>query len=89
MGCETKQLPNGGFMIICRRGERPQKCSACSRPSVALCDYRVIRNGQASTCDSPMCEDHRHRVPGAPNTDWCEGHWNYEQKQAAKIEEHP
>ena len=80
MGCDAIQLGDGRMIIVCRRGERPQKCSACSKPSVALCDYKVIRKGKAATCDSPMCAEHRHRVPGTTDTDWCEGHWNYERK---------
>lgn len=38
--------------------------------------------GQPATCDSPMCQEHRHRVSGKKDTDWCQGHYDYEQRQA-------
>jgi|CXWL01.1.fsa_nt_gi hypothetical protein len=69
--------------IICSRGRRRQKCSVglCGKDSVALCDYPVERKGVKTTCDSPMCAQHGHPVPGMVDMDWCEGHWNYEQRQ--------
>lgn len=87
MGCDTVQLGDGRTIIVCSRGQRQQKCSACSRPAVALCDYKVIRKGKTATCDSPMCEQHRHPVPGMTDTDWCEGHWNYDRKQDERQSE--
>ncbi len=90
MGCETRQvmLDDGttGTAIVCSRGQRRQQCSVgfCGKDSVALCDYPVVRNGKSTTCDSPMCERHRHPVAGEADKDWCEGHFNYEQRQAAK-----
>ncbi len=93
MGCETRQiqLDDGttGTMMVCSRGQRGERCSVglCGKDSVALCDYPVERDGKPATCDSPMCERHRHPVPGAVDTDWCEGHWNFEQRQRAKVAE--
>jgi hypothetical protein len=28
-----------------------------------------------------MCALHRHPVPGEVDHDWCEGHWQHEQRQ--------
>lgn len=88
MPCRTVQFPGGGGAIICSRGRRPAPCSVtfCGRPSVALCDYKVERNGKEATCDSPMCEKHRHtiEVHEADSIDWCEGHFNHEQRLKEK-----
>ena len=87
MGCETRKITfdddTTGTMIVCSRGQRRQLCSVglCGKSTVALCDYPVERNGKNTTCDSPMCERHRHPVEGQPDMDWCEGHWNHEQRQ--------
>lgn len=77
MGCEII-----GDAIVCSRGKRRTLCSVglCGKPSVALCDYPVERKGVKGTCDSPMCERRRHPVPGEVDKDWCEGHWNHEQR---------
>ena len=81
MECKTVQF-DGGSAIVCSRGRR-QKCSVglCGKDSVALCDYPVERNGKKTTCDSPMCQMHRHPVPGEVDKDWCEGHWQHEERQ--------
>lgn len=73
--------------IVCMRGRRPKFCSVgfCNKPSVALCDYPVERKGKRATCDSPMCEQHRHPVPGQPDTDWCEGHYHLDKKWKAET----
>lgn len=81
MGCKTVHF-DGGSAIVCSRGQRPKPCTVvfCGRPSVALCDYPVERNGKKTTCDSPMCATHRHPVPDQTDTDWCDGHWAHEQR---------
>lgn len=73
--------------MICSRGNRRQVCSVslCGKDSVALCDYPVERNGKTTTCDSPMCAMHRHPVPGEVDRDWCEGHWQHEQRKNWKT----
>ena len=89
MGCEHRSTPEGE-MIICSRGRRPVcPVSFCGRSSVALCDYPVERKGQQTTCDSPICASHRHPVPGQSDTDWCEAHWQHDQReQRAKERVH-
>lgn len=70
--------------IICSRGRKTKPCRVgfCNRPSVALCDYPVIDDhGKHTTCDAPMCADHRHPVPGQADTDWCNAHWSFEEKR--------
>lgn len=38
---------------------RPQICSRCGRPSMAICDWRT---GGGITCDALMCERHSYAV---------------------------
>ncbi len=84
MGCRpiSFTLPNGSRAtgIACSRGQKEPRCSVglCHRPVVALCDYRVLRHGKWTTCSSPMCDEHRHPVPGKADTDFCEGHWQFD-----------
>ncbi len=76
-GEDSMPCRNVGNAIVCSRGRR-QRCSVplCGRDSVALCDYPVERKGKKTTCDSPMCQRHRHPVPGQTDTDWCETHFH-------------
>lgn len=90
MSCDHLQFTakNGETIqaIVCTRGRRPQCCrvGCCNKPSVALCDYPVLDDhGKPTTCDAPMCEQHRHPVPGQADTDWCNAHWSYEQERKA------
>jgi hypothetical protein len=86
MGCEHVSFKDEEGRevraIICSRGRKPKSCSVpfCGNASVALCDYPVERKGKPGTCDSPMCERHRHPVLGQADTDWCDGHWHHEQR---------
>lgn len=83
MGCKTVSIPGGGTAVVCSRGRRTLCATPmCSRPSVSLCDYPVERNGKKATCDRHMCERHRHTIEKteADSIDWCEAHWNSEQK---------
>ena len=91
MGCDVVSIKDEGGKVIgqafvCSRGRRRQLCSVplCGKLSVALCDYPVERKGKKATCDSPMCAMHRHPVPGQADTDWCEGHWQHEQRKTWK-----
>jgi hypothetical protein len=66
-----------GNMIVCSRG--PQKRERCDTPGctgfcVALCDFPVIRNGQAGTCDVKMCRFHRNPALDKKDTDYCVNH---------------
>lgn len=73
--------------ILCSRGKRPKFCRVgfCNKPAVALCDYPIIDlHGKSATCDAPMCEQHRHPVPGKPDTDWCNAHRNFEQRRKSE-----
>lgn len=84
MGCKTVQIGDNA-VIVCSRGRR-LLCSVplCGKVSVALCDYPVERNGKPATCDSPMCTMHRRPVPDKPHEDWCESHFQYEQRKGWK-----
>jgi hypothetical protein len=73
--------------ILCTRGRKPKFCRVgfCNKPAVALCDYPIIDDhGKTKTCDAPMCEQHRHPVPGLIDHDWCNAHWSFEQRRKSK-----
>ena len=61
-------------MIICSRGGRRHSCETCGRPATVLCDYPVIRNGKAATCDRWCCRPHAFTV--GENLDYCMPHYN-------------
>lgn len=67
--------PFAGGVICMGRAQR-QRCSECSKDSVALCDFPT-RHGK--TCDRRMCGEHRHRV--GPNVDHCSWHVSPEPEQ--------
>lgn len=70
--------------IVCMRGRKQKFCRVgfCNKPAVALCDYPVIDDhGKSTTCDAPMCEAHRHPVPGKADTDWCNVHHRFEERR--------
>ena len=64
MGCDITKIGDV-TAVICTRGrsDKPQKCMACDKPSVALCDFPVgnqaLQSRSGRTCSMPMCEDHR------------------------------
>ena len=73
MACRTIRDDSGQVTAIaCGRG--PTRCKTCGKPSVALCDYPVIRNNRPATCDERMCQIHRHPVAGATDKDYCPTH---------------
>jgi hypothetical protein len=79
MGCEPTKVP-GSFAIVCSRGNDPKCCvTFCHNRSVANCGYPVERKGVPGTCDSPICDKHRH--PVGKDIDWCQGHWDHEQRE--------
>jgi len=45
--------------IICTRARKPRQCCECHRPGTYLCDAVVVRRGKQTTCDRPICADHR------------------------------
>jgi hypothetical protein len=54
---------------------RRKRCAFCTCPDAkALCDYPVVRNGKAGTCDKPCCFRHRRHV--GDNRDHCMDHWD-------------
>jgi hypothetical protein len=72
MPCEP-YIENGrvkGF--FCSRSRKPRPvCYVCGRPAKYFCDHRT---GMFSTCDKPMCAEHRYHV--ADDTDYCAEHYN-------------
>lgn len=82
MSCKPIKFPEG-TAIVCSRGRVKVCCVVfCGKPHTALCDYPVVRRGVKTTCDSPVCDQHRHAV--GDNLDWCQGHWDHEQRMKDK-----
>ena len=72
MPCEFISQPQGGGMIICTRGRRPQRqpsCYSCSRPGLFQCDYPL---NLVDTCDRYLCVFHRENR--GVNIDYCLEH---------------
>jgi hypothetical protein len=56
MPCETVDLGNGQFAMVCGRGGRRHNCQFCSRYATKQCDFPVLRKGKMVTCDAWMCD---------------------------------
>ena len=80
MPCRIKDLPGGGYAIICGRGSNQQPCVTCGRPHKILCDFPVKRDGKDATCDRPCCR--QHAVAVGKNVDYCLAHAQHAGKLA-------
>lgn len=78
MPCRKVPLPEGGFMIVCSRGQKPKLCTYCSNPSEVLCDGPGIN--PEKTCDKPMCRKCATHVPGK-DLDYCHSHRHLKEEQ--------
>src|SRR5579871_467148 len=72
------RLPDGGAFIACRMRSATKRCWPCAkagrkREALALCDgpRPPASRATTSTCDMPICEEHRTRV--GPGRDLCPG----------------
>ena len=74
MPCNIKNLPGGGYAVICSRGARSKPCVTCGKAHQVLCDYPVTRNGKPGTCDRACCR--QHAVSVGPDRDYCLAHAN-------------
>ncbi len=72
MPCTPVKLPDGGFAILCSRGQTRKRCNYCDGIADRLCDYPVLRNGKRSTCDAPLCSRCTTRIAG--DGDLCRAH---------------
>lgn len=74
MSCEVIKFPDGGSAIICRRGAKPPGCQVpgCDRPGTQLCDFPVVRQHKAGTCDMRLCQGHA--KPFKRDADLCPAH---------------
>ena len=72
MPCHHLKLPDGTSYIVCGRGGRSMRCVTCGRPATLLCDYPVMRLGEAGTCDKPVCV--RCLIAQGPEKDYCLAH---------------
>jgi hypothetical protein len=87
MGCTLEKLPEGGFAILCGRGQRkPAPCKFCGRPQTKLCDFPVTRH-RSSTCDAPCCNNHAKSV--GLNLDYCLTHWHHAEQLKLEPKETP
>lgn len=68
MTCEHVSVPGGGTAIVCTRGKRPIRCSACGKRGDRLCDWKV----DGGTCDKPICK--RCTFSPARGKDLCTEH---------------
>lgn len=75
MTCRTVKIGDQ-VGIVCSRGQRPRKCSACrERRATKLCDYVVgFHSGvqDPNTCDKPLCD--RCAVSVGQDRDYCPSH---------------
>jgi hypothetical protein len=78
MGCNTIRMPGGGTGIICTGRTRAKPCQWCGSRSSLLCDFPVVRNGKASTCNAPMCGSCGR--PVGENLDYCPPHYRHAEK---------
>jgi hypothetical protein len=68
--CETIDLGQGNFAIICGV-RKPAKCQFCkARPHTRLCDFFLQAEGK--TCDARMCDKCTTR--GGQDLDHCPNH---------------
>ena len=81
MTCETVDLGNGQFAMVCGGRGRRHNCEFCSRYATKQCDFPIIKGGKQKTCDAHMCD--RCSVPQGPGIDWCLPH----HRNAKKIME--
>lgn len=91
MPCRPINLGGGSYAIVCGRGPKPKPCASpgCTKPSVALCDWRLHklvdgkREYTGKTCDAPMCEQHRNRV--GTDKDLCAPHLTMARAQGVPV----
>ncbi len=81
MGCETFDLGDGAFAIVCSRGRKARKpCSVCGRqPHSKLCDFKLTGAKAGKTCDLEMCSSCAKHV--GPDRDLCPAHAKLEHTQ--------
>lgn len=72
MPCQHVKLPDGGFAIVCSRGPRRSNRCKCGRDGAFLCDWKITKADQTTTCDRPLCETCAHEV--APEKHLCPTH---------------
>jgi hypothetical protein len=60
--------------IACGGRQARSTCSTpgCGRPTVALCDYEVVKKGKPGTCDAKLCDRCRQRQ--GEDRDFCPPH---------------
>ena len=78
MPCDHKTLPDGAIAIVCSRRGKPSRCRYCGQPGGLLCDYPVERNGERTTCDTPLCRSCATKLSG--ERDLCRAHvplWDF------------
>jgi hypothetical protein len=73
MTCRTIDVGNGHYAIVCDRGRKPAKCTACKqRPHALLCDFPLAGEKAGKTCDVRLCRQCAVHV--GPDVDLCPPH---------------
>jgi hypothetical protein len=71
MKCDTIDLGQGQFAIVCTRGRR-HNCEFCSRYATKQCDFPILKDGKQTTCSKFICD--RCAVAQSPGIDFCGPH---------------
>lgn len=76
MTCRTVDLGNGYTAIVCDRGRKPAKCTACKeRPHSRLCDFPLTGDKAGKTCSVRLCDRCAVRaVRDGKEVDYCPPH---------------
>jgi hypothetical protein len=73
MVCTRVPMPGGGVAIICQRGQRRPRCSACkAAPATRQCDWPLTGAKAGRTCDANLCDSCA--VSAGPDVDHCPAH---------------
>jgi len=81
MPCDRVTLPGGFSAIVCTRGRRPHRCTACHLAGGFQCDWKIA---PGKTCDAYLCAEHAKEV--APGKHLCPGHVEaYAQWKAQRV----
>lgn len=84
MTCRTVDFGNGITAIVCDRGRKPAKCTACKeRPHTRLCDFPLKGDRAGKTCSVRLCD--RCAVRVADNVDLCPPHARVDRGEALDV----
>lgn len=86
MTCEKIAI-DGGVVILCSRGHRIKRCSACgSGEATRLCDFPLSGRKAGKTCSAGLCDRCTAR---SGDTDLCPAHARLGASEPPKLERTP